>query len=94
MGERKMGIDMKHRAEWEKTTLRRFVVTLHRDRDKEMIEYLEHKGNVRRYLMNLIRKDMDGKTPKNSKDPASKDPTTTEEKESGKKARKEDKVQI
>lgn len=58
--EKIMGIDLKHRAEWEKTTLRRFVVTLHREHDKEMIDFLERQPNVRKYLMDLIRKDMNG----------------------------------
>ena len=43
--EKIMGIDLKHRAEWEKTTLRRFVVTLHREHDKEMIDFLERQPN-------------------------------------------------
>lgn len=63
MGERIMGIDLKHRAEWEKTTLRRFVITLNRNYDGDMIEFLEKKDNVRQYLMGLVRKDMNGLLP-------------------------------
>ena len=55
-----MGRDMEHRAEWERTILRRFVITLNRNHDGDMIDFLEKKGNVRQYLKTLIRKDMDG----------------------------------
>lgn len=71
MKEVSMGRDLKHRAEWEKNTLRRFVITLNRNQDNDMIEHLEKIGNVRQYLKTLIRKDMDGlsnETPKSRKD--------------------------
>lgn len=46
------------RAEWEKTKLRRFVMTLHRDNDRDILEWMEKQPNVRKYLMDLVRKDM------------------------------------
>lgn len=58
-----MGRDLKHRAEWEKTVLRRFVITLNRNYDGDMIDFLESKDNVRQYLKTLVRKDMDGILP-------------------------------
>lgn len=53
-------MDLKKRAEWERSTLRRFVITLNRNLDGDMIDFLEKTGNVRGYLKGLIRKDMDG----------------------------------
>lgn len=66
MGENNMGINLENRAKWEKENLRRFVITLHRSHDSEMIEFLESKDNVRHYLMELVRKDMNAE---NSTDP-------------------------
>ncbi len=60
-------MDIEHRKQWEKTVLRRFVITLNRNRDEEMINYLESIPNVRQYLKNLIRKDMNEQTPESDK---------------------------
>lgn len=60
-------MDIEHRKQWEKTVLRRFVITLNRNRDEEMINYLESIPNVRQYLKNLIRKEMNEQTPKSDK---------------------------
>ena len=68
MGEKNMGINLENRAKWEKEILRRFVITLNRNHDMDMIEFLESKDNVRQYLMNLIRKDMDAETTQDPKD--------------------------
>lgn len=58
---------MTTRAQWEKKYLRRFVLTLHREYDADMIEFLESKENVRQYLMDLVREDMNEETPKDPK---------------------------
>ena len=60
-------MDIEHRKQWEKTVLRRFVITLNRNRDEEMINYLESIPNVRQYLKNLIRKEMNEQTPESDK---------------------------
>lgn len=56
--ENKMGRDMENRFKWEKDKLIQIAFKLHRDNDKDVIEYLNTKTNKRAYLIDLIRKDM------------------------------------
>jgi len=94
VGGNRMAKSYEYIDKWKKGNVSRHYFYVNKNTESDVDEWLNGIGNKRQYLIGLIRKDMDGKTPKNSKDPASKDPTTTEEKESGKKARKEVKVQI
>ena len=59
--DKKVGRDMDNHAQWEKDNLRSFTFKLNRDKEKDVIEYLESIPNRREYLIELIRKDMKGR---------------------------------
>ena len=94
MGENRMAKSNEYIDKWKKGNVTKYSFYVNKNTESDVDEWLNGIDNKRQYLIGLVRKDMDGKTPKNSKDPASKDPDATEEKESGKKAREEVKVQI
>lgn len=49
------------RKNWKKTALYRYEINLHRDIDKDVLEYFEPIENKRQYLISLIKKDMEEK---------------------------------
>lgn len=55
-----MGRDVKNLAKWRKENLRAFTIRLNKTNEKDVIDYLESKPNLRQYLIWLIRKDMNG----------------------------------
>ena len=59
--DKKVSRDMDNHAQWEKDNLRSFTFKLNRDKEKDVIEYLESIPNRREYLIELIRKDMKGR---------------------------------
>ena len=55
-----MGRGLDNDRKWRKDNLRQFVLRLNRTKEQDVIGHLETKENLRRYLINLIRKDMNG----------------------------------
>lgn len=45
-------------VEYQKENCKRAVILLHKEHDKDIIDYLETIGNKNAYLKDLIRKDM------------------------------------
>ena len=46
---------------WRKESIKRIEFYLHKENDKEVLEWIENVPNKREYLIELIRKDMNGK---------------------------------
>ena len=46
---------------WRKESIKRVEFYLHKELDKEVLEWLEKKPNKREYLISLIRDDMQKK---------------------------------
>lgn len=55
-----MGRDLDNDKKWRKDNLRQFVLRLNRTKEQDVIDHLETRENLRQYLINLIRKDMNG----------------------------------
>ena len=53
-----MGRDMKNDAKWRKENIRRIVVNLNKQSQKEVIEHLDRQKNKQAYIIDLIKKDM------------------------------------
>lgn len=45
-------------SEWRKIHTKTFTIQLNKDNDSDVIEFLSTKKNRQRYIINLIRKDM------------------------------------
>lgn len=45
---------------WRKECIKRIEFYLHKEMDKDVLEWLESKPNKREYIIDLLRKDMDG----------------------------------
>ena len=61
IGGKAMGGITENRKNWKKSTLYRYEINLHRELDKEVLEYFEPIPNKRQYLIGLIKKDMEEK---------------------------------
>ena len=60
-GGQTMGGITENRKNWKKSTLFRYEINLHRENDKEVLDYFEKIPNKRQYLIGLIKKDMEEK---------------------------------
>lgn len=56
-----MGRDKENLQLWKKKNIKRYEFYLHKESDKDLYEYIEKIDNKRAYLIELIRKDMNGK---------------------------------
>lgn len=45
--------------DYNKENYRRFTFQVHREHNKEILEYLEAQPNVRKYLLDLVAADME-----------------------------------
>jgi hypothetical protein len=45
-------------SEWRKANTKSFCIQLNKENDADIIEFLTKKDNKQRYIINLIRKDM------------------------------------
>ena len=48
---------------WRKESIKRVEFYLHKELDKDVLEWLEKQPNKREFLIGLIRKDMNEKRP-------------------------------
>ena len=48
---------------WRKEKVKTYRFYLHKELDKDVMEWLEQHDNKRQYLIDLMRKDMDEKRP-------------------------------
>ena len=48
---------------WRKESIKRVEFYLHKELDKDVLEWLEKQPNKREYIISLLRKDMDEKRP-------------------------------
>ena len=56
--EKTMGRDKENDAKWRKENIRRIVVNLNKQSQKEVIEHLDRQKNKQAYIIDLIKKDM------------------------------------
>ena len=54
-----MGRDMDNTYAWRKANLKRYIFELNKVTDKDVYEHMEKQTNKRKYLIDLIRKDME-----------------------------------
>lgn len=45
-------------SEWRKTHTKTFTIQLNKENDSDVIDFVSAKNNRQRYIINLIRKDM------------------------------------
>ena len=60
-GGQKMGRDVENDRKWRKASLFRYEINLNRENDKEVLDFFEKIPNKRKYLISLIKKDMEEK---------------------------------
>lgn len=58
MEEIKVGRDKENDAKWRKENIRRIVVNLNKQSQKEVIEHLDRQKNKQAYIIDLVKKDM------------------------------------
>ena len=59
--------EMTYRQKWELKNLKSYTFKLHKTNDKDVVDYLATKPNIRQYIIGLIRKDMNEQTPESDK---------------------------
>ena len=48
----------RYTEEWQKKNLKRFVIKLNKTKDADILEHLDHCGNIQGYVKRLIREDL------------------------------------
>ena len=56
-----MARDNEKYLEWKRSTLKLWNINLHRENDKDIIDFLETVPNKRQYILDLVRADMEKK---------------------------------
>lgn len=54
-----MARDYEKKLEWQRKKMMNCGIYLNRDHDKEIIEFLKEKPNRRKYILELIKADME-----------------------------------
>ena len=58
--ENNMANNIKYIDEWKREHVRFIRFYINKDKEKDVLEHFEKQANKRAYLVDLIRKDMDG----------------------------------
>lgn len=52
------GLNIMATLKWRKESIKRFEFYLHKELDKDVLDWLQDQPNKREYIISLLRKDM------------------------------------